>query len=71
MKFSMAAGSKVEIWAPAFSSKSIIVRDGASRMSSVPGLKERPQMAIFLFFSDGSCSFSFWNKRSFWLVFTF
>jgi hypothetical protein len=38
---------------------------GASRMSSVRGLNDKPQTAIVLFLSDPKCVSSFETKRTF------
>lgn len=45
----------------------MIVSDGASRMSSVSGLKESPQIPISFPSNDPRCFCSFLKRRSFWL----
>ena len=54
-KVSKASGSCAETCAPFSKRAWIIVMAGASRTSSVPGLKARPQTAIFLSFKSLKC----------------
>lgn len=59
--FSMATGSYAFIFAPAFFSLLIIKMEGASRMSSVLGLKDKPSIpTVFPFTSPCNNFFVFW-----------